>query len=123
MSNESGYYRHPTIHGDTIVFVSEDDLWTVPADGRYGAPADREPGTITFPAFSPGRRQDRFHRPGRRSPRGLRDGRARRRAAPADLARHDGQVAGWRPDGDARPLRQRLAPALHAGTATSTRSR
>ncbi|MBI4785933.1 MAG: PDZ domain-containing protein [Chloroflexi bacterium] len=29
----SGYYRHPTIHSDTVVFVCEDDLWTVPASG------------------------------------------------------------------------------------------
>ena len=28
-----GYYRHPTIHGDTVVFVSEDDLWSVPSAG------------------------------------------------------------------------------------------
>ena len=26
---EAGYYRFPTIHDDTVIFVSEDDLWTV----------------------------------------------------------------------------------------------
>jgi tricorn protease len=28
-----GYLRFPTIHADLVVFVSEDDLWAVPADG------------------------------------------------------------------------------------------
>ena len=29
-----GYYRQPTLHDDTMVFVSEDDLWVEPEDGR-----------------------------------------------------------------------------------------
>jgi hypothetical protein len=28
-----GYLRYPTLHGDTIVFVSDDDLWRVPVSG------------------------------------------------------------------------------------------
>jgi tricorn protease len=28
-----GYLRHPTIAGETVIFVTEDDLWTVPAGG------------------------------------------------------------------------------------------
>ena len=27
------YMRHPTLHGETIVFVADDDLWTVGAAG------------------------------------------------------------------------------------------
>ena len=28
-----GYYRQPAIHGDTLVFVAEGDLWRVPVSG------------------------------------------------------------------------------------------
>ena len=30
---DHGYLRYPTLHGDTIVFVSDDDLWRVPVSG------------------------------------------------------------------------------------------
>ena len=33
MSVNAGYFRYPTLAGDTIVFVSEDDAWSVPATG------------------------------------------------------------------------------------------
>ncbi|MEY2475421.1 MAG: tricorn protease [Actinomycetota bacterium] len=33
MSVNAGYFRYPTIAGDTIAFVSEDDMWTVAAEG------------------------------------------------------------------------------------------
>lgn len=32
-TSSEAYLRYPTIHGDTICFVAEDDLWTVPAGG------------------------------------------------------------------------------------------
>jgi tricorn protease len=32
--HETGYYRFATIAGNAIVFVCEDDLWTVPAGGK-----------------------------------------------------------------------------------------
>ena len=48
-----GYYRHPTVHKDRIVFVSEDDLWAVGTAGGIARRLTASPGTITFPRFSP----------------------------------------------------------------------
>ena len=53
MSSETGYYRHPTISNDTIVFVCEDDLWTVPAGGGIARRLTANPGAASFPVFSP----------------------------------------------------------------------
>lgn len=48
-----GYYRYPTIHQDSIVFISEDDLWSVPAIGGTARRITATPGRITYPRFSP----------------------------------------------------------------------
>ena len=32
-----GYYRDPAIHGDTIIFTAEGDLWTVNVKGGAAA--------------------------------------------------------------------------------------
>jgi tricorn protease len=49
----SGYFRYPTLHGETVVFVSEDDLWTVPASGGVARRLTANLGTITSPFLSP----------------------------------------------------------------------
>jgi len=53
MSADLGYYRHPTIHGDTVIFVTEDDLWSVSIDGGVARRLTANPGTVSFPIFSP----------------------------------------------------------------------
>jgi tricorn protease len=48
-----GYYRFPSIHGDNVVFVSEDDLWTVPATGGIARRLTSGLGAVSYPAYSP----------------------------------------------------------------------
>jgi len=48
-----GYFRFPTIYKDTIVFVSEDDLWSVPITGGRAQRLTDTSGLITSPCFSP----------------------------------------------------------------------
>ena len=48
-----GYYRYPAIHGDTVVFTSEGDLWTVPTSGGKARRLTSHPGDETRAAISP----------------------------------------------------------------------
>ena len=50
---QPGYYRQPTIHGDTVVFVSEDDLWSVPASGGIARRLTTGRGAASLPCLSP----------------------------------------------------------------------
>ncbi|HVM08710.1 MAG TPA: PDZ domain-containing protein [Acidimicrobiales bacterium] len=53
MGVNGGYFRHPTIAGDTICFVSEDDLWAVPAEGGVARRLTANLAEVQFPALSP----------------------------------------------------------------------
>jgi tricorn protease len=52
-ATDRGYYRFPTIHEDTVVFVTEDDLWTVHATGGTARRLSAGLGPFTRPRFTP----------------------------------------------------------------------
>lgn len=50
---KSGYYRFPAIHGTTIIFTAEGDLWTVNAEGGLARRLTSHLGVESYPAVSP----------------------------------------------------------------------
>ena len=52
-STRPGYYRYPAIHGDTIIFTAEGDLWSVSAKGGAARRLTSNPGMETNAAISP----------------------------------------------------------------------
>ncbi|MFO1514983.1 MAG: hypothetical protein U1F83_19105 [Verrucomicrobiota bacterium] len=57
-----GYYRFPTIHGDTIVFTAEGDLWRVGVKGGVAQRLTTHLGSETSAAISPDGRDRGFQR-------------------------------------------------------------
>jgi tricorn protease len=55
-----GYLRHPTLHGDAIIFVSDDDLWRVPAAGGVARRLTAGLSEPSTPCLSPDGRQVAF---------------------------------------------------------------
>lgn len=51
--DEAGYYRFPTVHGGRVVFVAEDDLWTIPTEGGFAVRMTASRGVASYPMFSP----------------------------------------------------------------------
>ncbi len=48
-----GYYRFPAIHGDTVVFTAEGDLWTAGTGGGVARRLTTHPGQETHASVSP----------------------------------------------------------------------
>lgn len=53
MSQQSGYYRYPTVSGDRVVFVCEDDLWSVSVQGGAAVRLTANLGMVRQPFLSP----------------------------------------------------------------------
>ncbi len=49
----AGYFRQPAIHGDTVVFLAEGDLWKVKVSGGAATRLTSHPGDEVSPAISP----------------------------------------------------------------------
>ncbi len=47
-----GYYRYPTVHGDVVVFVADDDLWIVNVKGGIARRLTANRGEVSHPYFS-----------------------------------------------------------------------
>ena len=48
-----GYYQYPAIHGNTVYFTAEGDLWRVPLTGGQASRLTTHHGTEVYPAVSP----------------------------------------------------------------------
>jgi len=45
--------RYPTLHGNTVVFVAHDNLWSVARSGGTATRLTADPGRDLMPRFSP----------------------------------------------------------------------
>ena len=60
MNAHQGYLRHPTLRGDAIVFVSDDDLWVVATDGGVARRLTAGLSEPSTPCLSPDGKQVAF---------------------------------------------------------------
>lgn len=98
-AGRTGYYRFPAIHGDTVVFVSEGDLWTVDVRGGAARRLTSHTGLESTPAISPDGRtlafSAQYEGPTEVYTMPLAGGLPTRRT----FAGAGGTVVGWTPDG------------------------
>jgi tricorn protease len=60
MTDHRGYLRHPTLQGDAVIFVSDDDLWRVAASGGTARRLTAGLSEPSAPCLSPDGRQVAF---------------------------------------------------------------
>ena len=93
-----GYYRAPALHGDTIVFTSEGDLWTVSTRGGVAHRLTTDPGIEIDAKISPDGRTVAFNGdsegPDEVYTMPIAGGLPQRRTWDGDTS-----VQGWTPDG------------------------
>lgn len=97
---KQGYFRHPTIHGDKVIFVAEDDLWSVSVAGGPCSRLTSNLGEVEFPLLSPDGARIAFIARDEGAPDVHvmdSDGGAARRLTFQGL---NSRVAGWSPDGE-----------------------
>src|SRR5436190_18909129 len=51
--DKAGYYRNPTLWENTLVFVADDDLWSVSIEGGKAVRLTSVVGEANDPVFSP----------------------------------------------------------------------
>jgi tricorn protease len=98
--SEAGYYRFPTICGEDVVFVCEDDLWAVSTSGGVPRRLTSNPGQAAWPALSPDGTHLAFT--------GRDEGHPEVYCMPAEggpaqrltYMGADSRVVGWHPDGE-----------------------
>lgn len=52
-SEKPGYYRFPSLHGSTVVFTAEGDLWSVGVEGGIARRITSHPGVESYASISP----------------------------------------------------------------------
>jgi tricorn protease len=52
-TDKTGYFRYPSVRGDTIVFTAEGDLWSAPLAGGHAQRLTTHPAEESYSAISP----------------------------------------------------------------------